>query len=133
MITATRPATYAKGFETLEQETVIDALPVSGELPAWLSGSLLRTGPAKFEAGARPFNHWFDGLAMLHRFTFGDGRVSYGNRFLDAPINAAGVGACVNGIKNVAEIIRAVEHPVAAGVEGRCIHLPGKRQRRRHT
>ena len=83
MTTATRPATYAKGFETLEQETVIDALPVSGELPAWLSGSLLRTGPAKFEAGSRPFNHWFDGLAMLHRFTFGDGRVSYGNRFLE--------------------------------------------------
>ena len=82
-MTATRPATYAKGFETLDEETVVDALPVSGELPAWLSGSLLRTGPAKFEAGSRPFNHWFDGLAMLHRFTFGDGRVSYGNRFLE--------------------------------------------------
>jgi carotenoid cleavage dioxygenase-like enzyme len=79
---ATTP-TYAKGFESLEEEIVVDALPVSGELPAWLRGSLLRTGPAKFEAGARRFNHWFDGLAMLHRFTFGDGRVSYGNRFLE--------------------------------------------------
>ena len=28
--------------------------------------------------------HWFDGLAMLHRFTIDDGRVSYGNRFLES-------------------------------------------------
>lgn len=28
--------------------------------------------------------HWFDGLAMLHRFTIADGRVSYGNRFLES-------------------------------------------------
>jgi carotenoid cleavage dioxygenase-like enzyme len=76
-------ATYTKGFESLEEEVVLDGLPVSGELPEWLSGSLLRTGPAKFEAGARQFNHWFDGLAMLHRFTFAGGQVSYGNRFLE--------------------------------------------------
>jgi beta,beta-carotene 9',10'-dioxygenase len=28
--------------------------------------------------------HWFDGLAMLHRFTIADGRVAYGNRFLES-------------------------------------------------
>ena len=27
--------------------------------------------------------HWFDGLAMLHRFTIAGGRVSYGSRFLE--------------------------------------------------
>ena len=79
--TAARPA-YAKGFETLSDEVVVDRLPVDGELPAWLSGSLLRTGPAKFVAGTRQMRHWFDGLAMLHRFTFAGGDVSYGNRFL---------------------------------------------------
>jgi carotenoid cleavage dioxygenase-like enzyme len=83
MTATTATASYAKGFESLEEEIVVDALPLVGELPGWLSGSLLRTGPAKFEAGDREFNHWFDGLAMLHRFTFGDGRVSYGNRFLE--------------------------------------------------
>ena len=83
MALATTDMTYTKGFESLEEEVVCDALPVTGELPAWLSGSLLRTGPAKFEAGNSRFNHWFDGLAMLHRFTFGAGRVSYGNRFLE--------------------------------------------------
>ena len=28
--------------------------------------------------------HWFDGLAMLHRFTIDGGSVSYGNRFLES-------------------------------------------------
>jgi carotenoid cleavage dioxygenase-like enzyme len=29
--------------------------------------------------------HWFDGLAMLHRFGFHKGRVSYANRYLRSP------------------------------------------------
>ncbi|HEX3909855.1 MAG TPA: carotenoid oxygenase family protein [Solirubrobacteraceae bacterium] len=70
------------GFTTLERETTIERLPLEGELPSWLSGSLLRTGPAKFEIGAHRMRHWFDGLAMLHRFTVADGAVSYGNRYL---------------------------------------------------
>ena len=70
------------GFSTLEQESTNDELEISGELPLWLNGSLLRTGPAKFEIGAQRMRHWFDGLAMLHRFTIEDGQVSYGNRFL---------------------------------------------------
>src|ERR1700679_2026158 len=83
MAIATTATTYTKGFESLEEEITLDALPVTGELPPGLFGSLRPPGPAKFEAGTRRFNHWFDGLAMLHRFTFGDGRVSYGNRFLE--------------------------------------------------
>jgi beta,beta-carotene 9',10'-dioxygenase len=74
----------ALGFQTLERETTIDDLELTGELPTWLAGSLLRTGPARFEAGDRQMRHWFDGLAMLHRFTIGDGHVSYGNRFLES-------------------------------------------------
>jgi carotenoid cleavage dioxygenase-like enzyme len=72
------------GFATLEHETTIAELQLSGELPSWLGGSLLRTGPAKFEVGEQRMRHWFDGLAMLHRFTIADGRVSYGNRFLES-------------------------------------------------
>jgi beta,beta-carotene 9',10'-dioxygenase len=72
------------GFSTLDQETVIDELSLQGQLPSWLAGSLLRTGPAKFEIGEQQMKHWFDGLAMLHRFTIQDGRVSYGNRFLES-------------------------------------------------
>ena len=74
----------ALGFTTLEREVVAGELECSGELPGWLSGSLLRTGPAKFEVGEQRMRHWFDGLAMLHRFTIDEGRVSYGNRFLES-------------------------------------------------
>src|SRR5690349_10383002 len=79
--TVSRP-TYAKGFETLAAEVVLDSLPVQGTIPEWLTGTLLRNGPARFEVGERPYRHWFDGLAMLHRFSFGGGSVSYANRFL---------------------------------------------------
>jgi len=72
------------GFATLEREVVAHELPLAGELPRWLNGSLLRTGPAKFEVGEQRMRHWFDGLAMLHRFTIDGGRVSYGNRFLES-------------------------------------------------
>jgi carotenoid cleavage dioxygenase-like enzyme len=75
---------YGRGFETLEEETRIEALPVEGEVPAWLGGSLLRTGPARFEVGGRGLRHWFDGLAMLHRFGFAGGAVSYANRYLES-------------------------------------------------
>ncbi len=82
--TSPKLSPYTHGFSTLEHEVVVDALPLSGELPAWLSGSLLRTGPAKFEIGEQRMRHWFDGLGMLHRFTIDGGRVSYGNRFLES-------------------------------------------------
>lgn len=76
-----RPA-YAKGLQTLEAEIELDSLPVEGSIPKWLAGTLLRNGPAKFDVGERPLAHWFDGMAMLHKFSFGGGSVSYANRFL---------------------------------------------------
>jgi carotenoid cleavage dioxygenase-like enzyme len=71
------------GFRSLDDERVVDELPLHGELPVWLAGSLLRTGPARWEVGEQRLRHWFDGLAMLHRFTIGAGRVSYANRYLE--------------------------------------------------
>ena len=83
-VTKAPGASAHRGFESLENETHVDALPVQGELPAWLTGSLIRTGPAKWEVGEQAMSHWFDGLAMLHRFAFADGDVSYANRFLES-------------------------------------------------
>jgi beta,beta-carotene 9',10'-dioxygenase len=74
---------YSAGFRSLTQETPEPVrLAVQGEVPRWLEGALLRTGPSKFEVGTRTYNHWFDGLAMLHRFALSDGGVTYANRFL---------------------------------------------------
>ena len=73
---------YALGFSTLDNEVSGVPLPVEGALPVWLGGSLIRTGPAKFEVGHQSYQHWFDGLAMLHCFTIGGSVVTYSNRFL---------------------------------------------------
>jgi beta,beta-carotene 9',10'-dioxygenase len=80
------------GFRTLDRELPPVTLPVDGSFPSWLAGALLRTGPALFETGGRGYRHWFDGLAMLHRFGFADGTVTYANRFLDSPAYRAARG-----------------------------------------
>ena len=72
----------ALGFSDQRSEVVIDALPVRGEIPAWLTGSLLRNGPAQWDLQSGSVNHWFDGMAMLHRFGFSEGNVSYRNKLL---------------------------------------------------
>ena len=79
---APRRASFALGLTSLEHEIRVPRLSVDGHLPPWLNGVLIRNGPALFEVGEQQFNHWFDGLAMLHAFAFGRGRVSYANRFL---------------------------------------------------
>ncbi len=76
-------SSYALGFSSLEEEIALDDLPVQGQLPAWLSGRLIRVTPALLEIGGKTLEHWFDGLAMLNAFSFADGRVSYANRFLE--------------------------------------------------
>ena len=81
-LAARRDADYRLGFESLRREVTLPRLEVDGRLPDWLSGTLVRNGPAQFEVGERSFEHWFDGLAMLHAFSFARGRVSYRNRFL---------------------------------------------------
>jgi carotenoid cleavage dioxygenase-like enzyme len=68
----------------LESEVSIDDLPIQGKLPQWLTGTLFRNGPAKFQLENQSVNHWFDELAMLHRFSFTNGRVSYTNRFIQS-------------------------------------------------
>ncbi|WP_277553782.1 carotenoid oxygenase family protein [Halobaculum limi] len=81
------------GFHSLHEETA-ETLPVDGSLPDWLTGSLVRNGPGAFSfPDGSAVDHWFDGLAMLYRFTFDPGNraesseangdaVHYRNRFL---------------------------------------------------
>jgi carotenoid cleavage dioxygenase-like enzyme len=72
------------GFADLTEEVRVDALPLSGTVPAWLHGGLIRVTPAQMDFEQRSVAHWFDGMAMLNRFGFaGDGTVSYASKFLD--------------------------------------------------
>ncbi len=79
----TRAASAAAGFADLRDEVNVGSLPLTGQLPAWLQGSLVRVAPAQWDVGERTLNHWFDGFAMLHRFQISDGNVSYANKFLE--------------------------------------------------
>lgn len=76
----------AATFRSLEHEVEMTSLPVSGELPRWLSGALIRNGPGRFEAPGYQVRHFFDGFALLQRFGFHDGTVSYRSRFLRSPL-----------------------------------------------
>lgn len=75
---------YAAGFTSQENELPATQLTVKGTMPEWLAGSLIRTAPSKFEVGKNSYRHWFDGLAMLHRFSFHNGQVSYACKFLQS-------------------------------------------------
>jgi beta,beta-carotene 9',10'-dioxygenase len=80
---------FTAGFASLDAEIDTGALPVTGTIPDWLRGALLRNGPALFDTSQRSFRHWFDGQAMLHRFAIADGTVSYRNRVLVTPGSTA--------------------------------------------
>lgn len=66
----------------LQQEISNLPLSVIGEVPGWLSGTLVRNGPVNVHINGKSNPHWFDGLAMLHAFSFHEGKVHYTNRFL---------------------------------------------------
>ncbi|XP_005808562.2 beta,beta-carotene 9',10'-oxygenase-like isoform X2 [Xiphophorus maculatus] len=65
-------------------EETPDPIPTTtkGTIPAWINGSFLRNGPGKFEFGEDRYDHWFDGMALMHRFHICEGSVTYSSRFL---------------------------------------------------
>lgn len=69
-------------FRSQTREFDISDVPVTGKVPGWLSGELYRNGPAIFEQGPDHMRHFFDGYAMLHRFSFHNGAVAYKSRIL---------------------------------------------------
>uniref|UniRef100_A0A8D3D3P0 Carotenoid-cleaving dioxygenase, mitochondrial n=1 Tax=Scophthalmus maximus TaxID=52904 RepID=A0A8D3D3P0_SCOMX len=80
-----------KGLETITplvrsvQETPEPiSAKVQGIIPSWISGNFLRNGPGKFEFGNTHYNHWFDGMAMMHQFKIDKGQVTYMSRFLSS-------------------------------------------------
>lgn len=66
----------------LEEELAHAPLVIEGTIPSWLTGTLLRNGPIGVTVDGKSNAHWFDGLAMLHAFSFQGEKVYYTNRFL---------------------------------------------------
>ncbi|XP_066205445.1 beta,beta-carotene 15,15'-dioxygenase [Saccopteryx leptura] len=66
---------------------------VTGKIPTWLQGILLRNGPGMHTVGETRYNHWFDGLALLHSFTIRDGEVYYRSKYLRSDAYNANIEA----------------------------------------
>jgi carotenoid cleavage dioxygenase-like enzyme len=73
---------YDPGFRSVTEEHDAVQPDVTGTIPGWLDGTLVRNGPGLFEVDGERVGHWFDGLAMLTRYGFADGDVWFSNRFL---------------------------------------------------
>lgn len=59
-------------------------LTVEGKLPSWLSGALVRNSAIPILKDGKQVSHAFDGIAMLHKCTFHQGKVHYQSRYLDS-------------------------------------------------
>ncbi|CAK8673249.1 unnamed protein product [Clavelina lepadiformis] len=55
---------------------------VTGEIPHWLNGSWFRNGPGILHFKQESVKHWFDGMALLRKFHFENGVVTYTSRLL---------------------------------------------------
>jgi beta,beta-carotene 9',10'-dioxygenase len=74
--------TTANVSADLEEEVANISLETKGDIPPWLTGSLVRNGPINVTVNGETNKHLFDGLAMLHLFSFEEGKVTYSNKFL---------------------------------------------------
>lgn len=57
---------------------------ITGTVPAWLQGALLRTCPAVFTQGSWQAHHWFDGLGQIYAFRISASAVRFQSRLLDS-------------------------------------------------
>ncbi len=76
---------YLQGnFAPVSFEAEAHDLPIKGELPRDLNGTLYRNGPNP-QFAPRGFYHWFAGDGMLHAFNIENGKASYRNRWVRTP------------------------------------------------
>jgi len=73
-------ASFPNNMVPIASECVATDLPVQGELPRALNGTLFRNGPnPQFPTASQ---HWFTGDGMVHAFTLSGGRASYRNAWV---------------------------------------------------
>ncbi|KAG9348269.1 hypothetical protein JZ751_002004 [Albula glossodonta] len=73
-----------KLVRTVDERPEPISTTIRGHIPSWISGRFLRNGPGKFEFGNKSYNHWFDGMALMHQFKIDGGEVTYKSRFLNS-------------------------------------------------
>lgn len=81
----------------ISQEITQKLLETKGQIPTWMQGTFVRNGPVSIQIDNKKMSHWFDGLAMLHAFTFQNGKVIYTNKFLRSKVyNTVLIKKCLN-------------------------------------
>ena len=73
---------HTRLFQTTDEHSEPISAEAKGSLPSWLTGTLIRNGPGRFECGDTSLNHWFDGQGLLHRFHIENGHVTYSSKFV---------------------------------------------------
>ncbi|KAK6012584.1 hypothetical protein OSTOST_22245, partial [Ostertagia ostertagi] len=61
-------------FENFENVDTPQECQVTGSIPSWLHGTMVRNGPGMFKIGDTEYKHWFDGMAYIQRYHFEDGK-----------------------------------------------------------
>ena len=85
-IAATRSIEALAPFRhSAEQPRAIPA-KLSGQIPDWLRGEVVRTCPAIFDVNEWHAQHWFDGLGMIYAFRIADSAVDFRSRLLDSEV-----------------------------------------------
>lgn len=74
---APAPSSGTGNREPIDFETALPALKITGDLPKWLNGILVRNGPNPLFPSDHA--HWFEGDGMLHAFSLSQGTASYRN------------------------------------------------------
>ncbi len=77
---------FSAGLRTCKEIVDDIEIPVTGVIPSYVDGNLYRNGPGVFEVNHKEtgnvthFNHWFDGITVVHRFHIENNTVTYKNR-----------------------------------------------------
>ncbi len=108
-----------RSLRSLASEQDASRLRMTGRLPDWLRGTLLRNGPGLFESAGQEARHVFDGYALLQRFGFTDQGVSYRSRFLRSRIIKEALATGRPGVRqfgtavgrSVIDIVRTLAAP----------------------
>ncbi|KAI1710020.1 retinal pigment epithelial membrane protein domain-containing protein [Ditylenchus destructor] len=73
---------WEKNFDTATEAATPTECRVLGELPAWLSVTLLRNGPGRYKFGVTEMRHWFDGMAFMQKYYFKNSKVYFSAKYL---------------------------------------------------
>jgi len=101
---------------------------VSGVVPPWLRGRLIRTAPAVFDADAWRPAHWFDAPGMLASFEFAEqGRVHWMQRLLECEFNRSvlqGRNELASfGTRDDRSFVRRLLHPIARSTDNTNVNI----------